>query len=845
MVLRHGLPLAVLLALLPPADAAEKTEPDAPPRITIWLMPNEPAADDSNRPYDRRSVEEINSEIDDFGKLWGPGNHVTVLNVSQPFMREQLPALNRHFVTPFWPVVKGQQRVLAALEKFAVRENVYINVRIVDWTPAFDELYEILAHPEQARQPVPDVVQIGSTWRAFFVDHQMRQSPTPAQKGNLTWKAPRQAVSEDTLPIILDVRLLFYWKRHPRQQTQDGGLTIDATSWETIVASLDKHLSGQTPATRLPPIALPILIGTTNVLHDYVPLVWAGGGDFLRPGAKKIDVTSDAALHVPRYLASTCTRTDSQGRIYRLFAFPEASHYEVTAMMMNGQFGGCIEPPIFLRHFREQFAKFYPRADFEACVGIVAPPTTFLGGSDLMVTRRVARPADLTDKAFAAARVLAAGDYKEYLADLGHLPIHMADFGVPRLLESLKFSPQYQQDVTKTILAATAAGREYAPSPSWPTVLESWETRQKLTIVWQRISEGAGEDQLRLAAADLQHAVNVRMDPSWTGRLAHLREVLPWLVGSLLVTGTVIAVVWGRHEKRQRTTQQVLRKREQKASTERETALDEARRAAEAEREMLKQRNRALEEMNNVRVFSSAALHIVDIQHNQLRAPASRKAMSTAKKKAAMGATLLRDWDRSLNPRDWDDGSLLDSIWHAILSACDSTKCPGLFDEWRRQEDRPTVSVFMTKTRARRPELDRDLPVFCVDCPGEVTIATPIMLEQALVCLVQNAIQYSFDDDTATYTGPVTISFQSTPPSVVVGNRSVSPLPFQNLINDACGQITSFRKQVLAVYQTRDESEWPGLGLIQAYCIAARCYGGLAVTTEGGETHFRLCLCKA
>ncbi len=539
MLFKISVASLLMFAVVRAADLPAQPVGGQASSITIWVMPNEPAGDDIGRP-----VEELRDEITEVSEKYGRDHNVTLLNVTVPFLREQLLAMNRPYAMQLWPLVNGQKRVLEELDKFVESQRVHVNVRILDWTGAFAEIREILDHPERAQQPLPDIIQIGTTWRSYFAANKLLQPPTSSQMGNLAWKTPRQQDTAGTLPLILDVRLLYYWKRMPRRNDADHELTIDATNWDTILKSLDDHMRKQSRETRLPPVVVPILADTVNVLHDYVPLVWAGGGDFLRPDDTAVDLTSEPALKVPLLIKSYSMRQDAKQQPYWLFAYPEVSPYEANGLVIRGLYSGCFAPLAFLPRFYGEFCKMYPKADFSKCVGVAAPPSTFVGGSDLMVTKRDRTP-NLEIATFAAARFLASGGYAEHLAELGQTPVHIEDLGIAQSLKPLKqLSPEYKERVTNVILdAARTSGREYAPCARFPTVIESRETGEKLQVVWRRMSEAYTDEQFRQAARDAQQNVNSRLDFQ-VSPPATVPPVAPPVDATRLLTGTALGILF-------------------------------------------------------------------------------------------------------------------------------------------------------------------------------------------------------------------------------------------------------------------------------------------------------------
>lgn len=489
------------------------------PKITIWLMPNEPAA---SAAYAGATVEEMRKGIDEMRGKWGEEHtNVTMLNVTVDVLREQLLTLNHPYAMRLWPIVKGQELVFQKLDEFASREHVHVYVRILDWTDAFSVIRDFLEHPpqpEQMTQPPPDVIQIGTTWRAFF--SKCLLPPNSDLVKSREWKTDGQSDRQETISFIKDLRLLYYWKRMPYDASATPELKLDAqitATWETLLKSLADQLGGQPVDSRLPPLVIPTAGDNINLIHDYAPLVWAGGGAFLRNGGNTIDLTSATAMKVPLAIQDYSQKRNGQdGTQYLVFSYLDVSPYDANVLVMHGLRGGCIAPFSFLRLFHDEFGRIYPQSlkeskpSFENCVDMAPLPCTFMGGSDLMVVKRQ-RTDDLREKTFRAAMFLASGDYAKHLAELGQMPPHLPGLGVSQSLSKLDgLSAGYTKHLGEVVDEAKNRARQYEPFADFPTKIEPLEICEKMRNVWRSMSDGSTPEQLTRAALEAQRAVNVK-----------------------------------------------------------------------------------------------------------------------------------------------------------------------------------------------------------------------------------------------------------------------------------------------------------------------------------------------
>jgi len=116
-----------------------------------------------------------------------------------------------------------------------------------------------------------------------------------------------------------------------------------------------------------------------------------------------------------------------------------------------------------------------------------------------------------------------------------------------------------------------------------------------------------------------------------------------------------------------------------------------------------------------------------------------------------------------------------------------------------------------------------------VDAPKQLMVETPFLLEQALACLIQNAIQ-ALDRDCAGKGPRKAISVVATDDRITVANPG-DPIPaeLRALINESTTP-DSFERRALKL--VRSAGIRPGIGLVEAYTIASQCYGGLRIEED-------------
>ena len=282
--------------------------------LTVWLIPSVPGGESAPTA----------GELEAFDRRSGSDGPVTVINTTDPFLCDQLLSRNPEFSEPDWHMIVSQKAVLNELVRFAQENHVHLHVRFLSWCRAFSYLQSALGRSESEIKPdsmrLPDVAQVGDTWVAYLHENDALMHRPDNFSDQLSWRSipGRMNVS---LRYITDLRLLFYWKRLPGHAPDLEPFVLDPATWETAIDSVVGYACHYEDDV-LPPISFPLAL-TPNLIHDYAPLVWSGGGRFLEPRKRKMLVSSDQALAVPLLLARNASRTGSGNNAFKVLSFPE------------------------------------------------------------------------------------------------------------------------------------------------------------------------------------------------------------------------------------------------------------------------------------------------------------------------------------------------------------------------------------------------------------------------------------------------------------------------------------------------------------------------------------------
>ena len=465
---------------------ADETVKDKDP-LTVWLIPFDP-------PFEYTCPEEktpFKAHMDLFNRKWAASN-ITVLNTTVDWMVDQLVVWNPEYELPNWELIHGQEKTLAAIAKFSKINNTPVHVRFLTWKTIISAVEKILDSKGASgkENSIPDVVQIGSTWAAYFAEKGIALSP-PEPAGEVSWrKVNEEPVS---IPYTIDVRLMFYWKKFPLNSKPFRDTLKDASGWPGIIDALRTMVLD--PVNPAPPMAMPTGL-TFNLLHDYVPLVWASGEPFFVSSifGTRTDMGKRASLKVPFLICRNATASDKNGRSHRIISFPEVSQEIAALHFMRGrEYVALIKPASFLSRWYRSFRNTVsasPEA-FWDCAGIKLLPASFKGGTDLMVVNSPGQK----KIAFHLARFLASDDdHSDIAAENGYLPAQNSDFGLNVLLDAMG-GPSCEEAKNAIFLIHTAMekGREYPPLPQLPDHVESIQILEAMQMLWRRIGEGQVE----------------------------------------------------------------------------------------------------------------------------------------------------------------------------------------------------------------------------------------------------------------------------------------------------------------------------------------------------------------
>ena len=525
--------LLVGWALLCGATKAQAADADR--HVSIWIISAEGAG-----PNDIAQGEDLPARMEAL-RLSLAGTRVRLLNVEAP-LAAKTSSWFPEYTVPNFQAVASQRTTFAALARFAAQNNVDINLRVITWRESVDLLR---AARTAGPDGLPDVMEVGRTWSGYLAANGKIRSRPDWQKRRGNWRDVL-GVPACALPLITDVRLLFYWKRLPSASPDSPALSLNNSSWPTLLDSVRGGTSsGET-------VAFPIG-NSLNLLFDYMSLAMAGRSQSVFHKdvfGTRLSLSSQSALSVPVYLAGHSSVPFSKNEGRQLISFPEATHEEEVRTFVNGGYRATLEPASFMSRWAYDFYGRQQNTDkakrFWDYAAAVIPPGNYLGGGEFVVLSKKPDP----EVAFKLADFLAIDpEYTAMLGRAGFLASGKSDYGTDAVVASLIRDEGDVRDARifgETVRKAIDQGRGYPDLERWP-VIEDPSVLDRLQGVWRRMAKGDVVG-VRQEAKEVDWVVNSQV---YLPSRALNALIQSWRWDALIFsTATFLLVLAGLHRRR-------------------------------------------------------------------------------------------------------------------------------------------------------------------------------------------------------------------------------------------------------------------------------------------------------
>lgn len=500
---------------------------DADRHVSIWIISAEGAG-----PNDIAQGEDLPARMEAL-RLSLVGTGVRLLNVEAP-LAAKTSSWFPEYTVPNFEAVANQRTTFAALARFAALNDTHIDLRLITWRESVDLLRAARTAGPDA---LPDVMEVGRTWSGYLAANGRIRSRPDWQKSRGNWRDVL-GVPACALPLITDVRLLFYWKRLPSAPPDSPPLTLNNASWPTLLDSVRNGTSSGDTVTF--PIG-----DSQNLLFDYVSLAMAGGKSVFHKDVlgTRLSLSSQSALSVPVYLAEHSSVPVGKGEGRQLISFPEATHEEAVRTFVNGGYRATLEPASFMSRWAYDFYGRQRKTDkakrFWDYAAAVIPPGNFLGGGEFVVLSRKPDP----EMAFKLADFLAIDpEYTAMLGRAGFLASGKPDYGIDAMVTSLVRGEGDVRDARifgETVRKAIDQGHGYPDLERWP-VIDDPTVLDKFQGIWRQMARGDVVG-MRKEAKEVDWAVNSKVylpSRAWNALIQSWR----WVALISLMTAFLMAL---------------------------------------------------------------------------------------------------------------------------------------------------------------------------------------------------------------------------------------------------------------------------------------------------------------
>lgn len=498
--------LLILITILIPSIVTYAEEKS----LTLWIMPNE-------SPVPQKPT---NEEIDKF-----LADNPNIINTPSELKS------NKDFARD----VLGQTTILELINKYKEerRFDSQINLRILKWPTAFGEIEDAISCYKE--RFAPDIVQLGSSWTAYFAHKKALANISEVVDKNLYFEPSMRTCQIPgskkiyAIPFLLDVRLLYYWKEAV------GDPEIDLRDWQALNKTcrrIQKAIENGKIRGMKSPIGFPIAPNNPDVLHHLAIWLWGAGAEIVEVKKifnifpiKRANLDSKEALDAVHFLKELTAGSQ----------LSELHSAELEKRFVNGEFEMFISGEWMIKRLKDRFGD-----DWKRKIGIAPIPAgpagrvTFVGGSNLAVFRVVKNRGNL-DMAL---------DFLLFLSDKEIQSWYAKSTG---LLSASKevLNAHIEQDLSYRIVKqALEYGKSYPSLPEWAIIVEKEVTLNNLYRFWKHtIIDQRDIREIRLDLEIANQVLNDGFGSIPKQIFEQVQDIILYTLGFLL-GGCFILIVW-------------------------------------------------------------------------------------------------------------------------------------------------------------------------------------------------------------------------------------------------------------------------------------------------------------
>ncbi len=413
-----------------------------------------------------------------------------------------------------------QEKLEQRLELFTQKTGIKTQVQVLDWGVAWNRISTALATGQDA----PDVLQLGTTWIAYFGTRNEIKPLNPWLSKidsnrfvPVSWNTTH-LVSDTviySIPWFIDIRPLLANKRI----LKENGITRESVStYSGFIQAIRKINNSKATLEDGAKIRAYAFPGKSdwNIPHNFAPWVWSNGGSFIGrddAGKWKSNILTENTLRgIAKYLnfvldtlVSPEALQTNTAQVAQQFNAGELAFIVNTAEIVmqtrfNGSMGGLSEAAIG----RDSVAVLpIPRGE--------AGSNSFIGGSNLAIPAKNTRPEALDLLLF----LTNDDNLDAYTKQIGFLPPSQ------KVLASWSNDNEYNE-----LVKALETGKAYYAIPEWGDIEQCLVSM--FSAVWEHMEIPAlySEEKLYNIFLDYSQEINKRLGYTATNTmtLAEFKE---------------------------------------------------------------------------------------------------------------------------------------------------------------------------------------------------------------------------------------------------------------------------------------------------------------------------------
>lgn len=399
-----------------------------------------------------------------------------------------------------------QEKLEERLNQFSKKTGITTKVTVLDWGEAWTRISYAL----NSQNDAPDVVQLGTTWVAYFANHgklmplnNYLDKIDSSRFISASWNTTK--IDGDSViysvPWFIDIRPLLANKRLMKKY---GISKEDVETLDGFTEALKKVNQGKEildDGTKVRGYAFP---GKSdwNIPHNFASWIWSNGGDFIakdQNGKWHANILSEPTLTgIAKYLGFI---TDSIVSIESL----QSNSAQIAQQFNNGELAFIISTAEVIMQTRFEGSRgglSNARIGTDSVIALPVPKgragsISFIGGSNLAIPASNKNPN--------AIKLLL------YLTEDENLDAYTKQIGFLPPSKNI-LNPWSEDEIYKGLVEQLETGRTYTTIPEWSDIEQALVSMFSVTWEQMEIPSLYSTEKLYQIFKEYSEVINKRLD---------------------------------------------------------------------------------------------------------------------------------------------------------------------------------------------------------------------------------------------------------------------------------------------------------------------------------------------